>query len=285
MFHNSIPITKKWFIVGNCIWTSMNRKISIITSLYNISLADFQECYVSVVRDNYFEHCEWIIVDDGFNMLDLINFLSDCPKVTLIRNEENLGLTKSLNRALDLAQGEIIVRIDHDDYFIKDRLQKIYFFFQENQSFVLRCSGYNEQCGKFFRTVSEPTRRLYFRDFIWRNPVLHSSVAFRSQINGVKTYYNPSYRYSQDFDLWLRLLQVGNLQLVSDVEVTRNVLQNGISMSNLQSQIKTATLCRIQYLNSSKKIYLLPLLFLSAMYFFVANKYGSLKLRLMTVFI
>ena len=245
----------------------MKIKISIITSLYSVKFIYFEKTYNSVINDSYFHFCEWIIIDDTLNDINLLNFLQKNDRVVILKNNENIGLTKSLNNALDIARGEVIVRVDHDDYFLINRLEKISNFFNENKRAVLRCSGYKVEINGKIKLYSGVTRELKLKDFIFTNPVLHSSVAFRKVINGVSVSYNSNLKYSQDFDLWMHLLGVNGLFYISDMEVYRTVLSNGISLSNrafLQSF--TGLKIRFHFFLKHKKIYLLPLAIFAYVY-------------------
>ena len=46
------------------------------------------------------------------------------PKIKLIRNQENMGLNFTLNRCLEVAQGEFIARMDGDDLCAPERFEK-----------------------------------------------------------------------------------------------------------------------------------------------------------------
>ncbi|MCA3631016.1 MAG: glycosyltransferase family 2 protein, partial [Methylobacterium sp.] len=56
-------------------------------------------------------------------------FASD-PRFVLVRNSRNLGLPRTLNRAIAAARGEIIVRNDDDDPPVSDRLAKTLAYFE-----------------------------------------------------------------------------------------------------------------------------------------------------------
>lgn len=53
----------------------------------------------------------------------LANTLAATTELKILRNEKNQGIINSLNRGIDLAQGEFIARMDSDDIAMKDRLE------------------------------------------------------------------------------------------------------------------------------------------------------------------
>ena len=53
-------------------------------------------------------------------------------EITILHNEENLGLPGSLNRAIKVAKGKFIVRVDADDYVSSDYLYILQRFLEAN---------------------------------------------------------------------------------------------------------------------------------------------------------
>jgi glycosyltransferase involved in cell wall biosynthesis len=66
---------------------------------------------------------EFIIVDDGSTdgSFDLLQGFSD-PRVTVLRNDRNRGLSAALNRGLGAAKAPVIARMDADDVSLEGRL-------------------------------------------------------------------------------------------------------------------------------------------------------------------
>ena len=58
------------------------------------------------------------------NSFDILNsFQLDNNNVKIYKNSQNLGLTKSLNKLVDMCNGDIIVRHDIDDYSVEKRIE------------------------------------------------------------------------------------------------------------------------------------------------------------------
>ena len=66
------------------------------------------------------------------------------PRVRLIRNEETLGLTRSLNIGLAAARGELIARQDADDVSHPRRLTRQLRLLEQHRDVVLVGSRYRE---------------------------------------------------------------------------------------------------------------------------------------------
>jgi glycosyltransferase involved in cell wall biosynthesis len=72
-----------------------------------------------------FRDFELLVVDDASSDGSPAT-LAACgdPRLRVVRNEENLGLTRSLNRGLSLIESEYVARLDADDLSFPDRLER-----------------------------------------------------------------------------------------------------------------------------------------------------------------
>ena len=72
---------------------------------------------------------EWLIIDDGStdNTESLVKGWITSEKSFPIRyyKQKNGGKCRAINRALDLAQGELFFTVDSDDYLTDDAIKKI----------------------------------------------------------------------------------------------------------------------------------------------------------------
>lgn len=103
-------------------------KITVFTPTYNRAYI-IGNLYRSLQRQTY-NNFEWLIVDDGSsdNTEELVQqWLADHNSF-LIRYYKQLngGKCRAINRALDLAKGELFFTVDSDDYLTDDALEKIY---------------------------------------------------------------------------------------------------------------------------------------------------------------
>ena len=78
----------------------------------------------SVLSQTYVNF-ELIIVDDFSqdNTKEIVRSFSDL-RIKLIENTKNLGISKSLNKAIKLLKGDYIARMDADDICFPKRLEK-----------------------------------------------------------------------------------------------------------------------------------------------------------------
>lgn len=157
---------------------------------------------------------EFLIVDDGSTdrTAEILRSYDD-PRIRLITNPDNLGLTRSLNIGLAAARGRFIARMDADDIALPDRLARQLAYFEAHPAVVLVGSGH-ARLDDDARTRAWATRALRPIEFRWLSffwpPILHPSAMFRADLihrRGLR--YDESMTTSQDYDLWTRMLAHG----------------------------------------------------------------------------
>lgn len=99
--------------------------VTVLMPTYNEPLHVLEEAVCSILNQT-FQDFEFIIINDNPSRLDLIEALSNFekldPRVSIMPNEVNLGLARSLNRGIGLARGDYICRMDADDISESSRI-------------------------------------------------------------------------------------------------------------------------------------------------------------------
>jgi len=171
--------------------------ISVIMSVYKPNQKHLDEAINSILNQTY-KDFEFIIINDGGEFT-----LPDDQRIRVINNEKNIGLTKSLNFALDIAQGEYIARMDADDISYPKRLEEQVKFLDEHPDYILvgTWAEIIDEQGNVKREVKHPCENdVIQRELIKYNPFFHSSIMFRRGLR-----YNENFRYAQDYELYFRL--------------------------------------------------------------------------------
>lgn len=99
-------------------------KISVIVSVYNTEKY-LEKCLDSVINQTY-QNLEIILVDDcskDKSLKIMEKYANKDKRIVIIKNEQNLGLANSRNKALDVATGDYVGFIDSDDYIYEDYYQ------------------------------------------------------------------------------------------------------------------------------------------------------------------
>ena len=164
-----------------------------------------KESILSLLNQTYKE-TEVIIINDGnyeevIKIVDLFN----SPKIFLFNYPKN-GRGKSLNIGIRKAKGELISILDSDDIAHPNRLEiQINFYFKGYQTiFTKFTTDYNLFLSLKLKN-SLNFDLLKNRQFIFRNPVCHSSLLINKKL--LKNYlYDESRKNLFDYDLWINLL-------------------------------------------------------------------------------
>lgn len=112
----------------------MLARLSFIMSVYNTRNLDWLDSLESICVQSFGDF-EIIICDDGSNgeTQDRITAWNQRdPRIRIIRNETNRGLGYSLNRCLEAAAGEYVIRQDDDDVSSPERAERQVAFMQGN---------------------------------------------------------------------------------------------------------------------------------------------------------
>ncbi len=105
----------------------MPPKVSVLTPCYGNRTAYLPQRIESILNQTC-QDFEWILVDDGCVEASraILKKLEGNPKVkTIIHHPKSLGVSRSYNEALALAEGEFILRAEDDDYCEPSLIEKL----------------------------------------------------------------------------------------------------------------------------------------------------------------
>lgn len=198
--------------------SKLRMDISVITLTYNNhnQLENTIKSYYSQLIDDSIS-IEYLIVDDGSSSFD-INYIhgliskykKNTCEANLILNSVNLGTVASLNNAIKIAEGEIIILLSADDEFYDENsVMNIYHAFKKEEVNILI-----SQAQKFDRATNKsleffpPVKHKYlFRDGKQRE-LLNHILSKGNILSGAATSYRKSFIISNGmFDEKYRLLE------------------------------------------------------------------------------
>ena len=185
--------------------------VTVLMSVFNGE--DFLGQAIDGILGQSFGEFQFLIVDDGSRDTTpaiLADYAKRDPRITLILNEKNAGLTVSLNRGLARATGRFLARQDADDVALPNRLAKQVAFFRSHPGVGLlggHCL-YVDGDGKGLGDGKAPCTDTEIRwQSLFINPFFHTTVMFRREIvGGDLVRYDESLANSQDYELWVRML-------------------------------------------------------------------------------
>lgn len=187
-------------------------KISVIMSVYN-GEAYLAEAIESVLGQSFTDF-ELIVINDCSSDRTgelLAHYASQDARVKVHTNEVNLRLPSSLNKAISLAQGKYIARMDADDICLPDRLEKQYAFMEAHPDvalsscrFITLKNGVFSSGGCGGKTDHESIKAL----LLVTNPILHPGIIAKAEVIRALG-YDKSFTCTEDMELWSRFVMSG----------------------------------------------------------------------------
>lgn len=223
----------------------MTHKLSVVMAAYN------DEAYVgaaieSVLGQTYTDF-DYIIVNDGSTdgTLEILeNYAAQDKRIKLI-SRENGGTTKATITGMNAAQGEYVARMDADDLCVSNRFERQVETLDQRPDCVAVTSHFEHfhDDGRI-KMVSDdigPEELLGLYNGFANRIGGHGQVMFRRDAYLEAGGYDPHFRYSQDYDLWCRLLHLGRFAIIEDVLYRWRVGYGSTTDKNKERQLRCAT--------------------------------------------
>jgi glycosyltransferase involved in cell wall biosynthesis len=177
----------------------MNPKISVVMSVYE-GETYLREAIESILNQT-FKDFEFIIINDGSTdqSWSIIHEYAEKDQRIVPVIQDNIGLTKSLNKGISMAEGEYIARMDADDMSLPIRF--------ETQLPWLEEKGYDLCCSRTW--LIEENRvspgLTYYLPRKWllnfRNPFIHGTYLMKKTALDGLGGYDEEFLYGQDYKL------------------------------------------------------------------------------------
>lgn len=207
---------------------------------YNTPLRYLKKAVDSILKQTY-ENFEFIIVDDCSTdeSYTFLRSLKD-PRIHLVRNEENKGVTASLNVGFRLAKGIYIARMDSDDVSYPTRFERQIAFMRENPD-VIVCGTFAEEIGDshFKRCRQIPGQKLYQCGVLFGNVygLIHPTALFRAdELKKNDIIYDENIKTAQDYAMWATCCRYGRIANIEEILFQYRIHKNQISSAKKKSQ-------------------------------------------------
>lgn len=185
-------------------------EISVIMSVSQEKPSYLKEALESILRQTY-TNFEFLIVDDGApkEIAEILeHYAALDTRILILKNTINKGLTKSLNIAIQQAQGNYIARMDSDDVSLPQRLEKQLLYIQEKKIDLLGtgCLLINAE-GTQVQDQPGKNPHLQKQSLLKGNFFIHSSLFGTKAV--FCELYNEAFLRAQDYEFLLRVLAKG----------------------------------------------------------------------------
>ncbi len=228
----------------------MSELVSVVITAYN-SEKFLPEALDSVLNQTY-QNFEMILVNDGSKdrTLEILKEYQQKDSRIVIDDHENMGISKSANRALRLAKGNIVIRMDSDDVMMPNRIEEQVKFLQENPAVTMvscdaefineRGETIGQQRMPGYDKVEDTYEALKADKLI---ACAHTGfAAYREKMLEVGG-YNEKLKCVVDLDLFTRMVEKGNVLIIIRKNLMRyrmhgtSVMASGMKSMLLQNTI------------------------------------------------
>lgn len=213
--------------------------ITVIMSSFNTPQDLLNQSLESILNQT-FNSFEVLLINDGGEEIKLPEKLQD-QRIKIINFKKQKGLASRLNYAIKESRGKYLARMDTDDYALPRRFEEQVKYLEKHHD-VSMCYTAMRRFGtkslspsysNITRTKTADIKSLLF----YINIVVHPSVMIRkSFLTDNNLSYNEDFIYSQDFELWNRIVKKGKIAVIPKVLQLYRIHNGQISTSKKDIQ-------------------------------------------------
>ena len=184
--------------------------LSVVVPVYRPSLWYLRECVQSVL-DQAYQSWELCLCDDGSEDPELSRAMRDFAagdqRITVVKMDQNGGISRATNEALTCATGDFIVLLDHDDVLESDALAEIAAVAMAVPDVDVIYSDEDklDEVGRPFMPHFKPD---WDPDLILSYPYLGHVTVVRHELMRQIGGFRSEFDGSQDFDVMLRATEL-----------------------------------------------------------------------------
>ena len=179
---------------------------SVVMPTYN-SDPEHLRAAIDSVRDQLYPHWELCIADDASSIAEVRQLLDEVavdPRIKIVFRETNGHIAVASNSALDLATGDYIALLDHDDVLTTDALywMALEVIAHPDAAIIYSDEDKIDEVGRVFQPYFKPDWSPEL--VLSQNYVNHLGVYRRDEVEAVGR-FRDAFKGSQDYDLLLRI--------------------------------------------------------------------------------
>jgi glycosyltransferase involved in cell wall biosynthesis len=195
--------------------------ISVVMSIYSEKVEWIRESVDSILNQT-FSDFEFIIINDNpsrtENSILLEEYRKKDTRIVILTNEQNLGLTKSLNKGIKTAKGKYIARMDADDISLPARFEKQVQVMENNPDIIV-CGGRIKMFGrKIIHPFTAPEKSQNIKNLLIKKSCISHpcSIIRKNTLLNNHILYDENYTYAQDYKLWIDLCDIGDFYNIQE---------------------------------------------------------------------
>lgn len=210
--------------------------ISVIIPIYNGDKY-IKRTLDSVLNQSY-KDFEIIVVDDKSvdGSLELIeNMAREYKKITVIRNRINSGFCVSANMGIEEAKGEFLIVLGQDDILEFNHMEQMIQKFDDAKVVGVYCDSHLiDSDGRYMnKDLIVKKNELTTRDFVKNNVMPSCGLLLKKDAVVAAGGYieREEYPHYGEWDLWIRLLEIGRMVKCSNVKSNYRRHNNNLTNS------------------------------------------------------
>lgn len=211
----------------------MYPEISVIMPVHNVEKYIFGA--VQSILNQSFENFELIIIDDAStdNTYNIINQFQD-KRIIKLRNQSNKGIAVTLNKCLQFAHGEFIIRMDGDDISKPERFEKQLYYMKSNPELIISGTHIEliDSDGKPFKMQRKRigNEEIKIGLFFGHTSLAHPSIIMRKQLlDSHYLRYDSAFQYAEDLDLYCRSSQYASMDNLDESLIQYRIHDESVS--------------------------------------------------------
>ena len=214
--------------------------LSIVTPCLNAA-ETLPEALASVPADDAIEH----VVVDGGSTDGTVELLRAAALRVTFTSEPDRGLSDAMNKGVRRAQGEWIGWLNADDYYLPGGLERVRRTIESNPQatwLTAPCLIVDGQGREIRRGVTRYKRffldRYSRRSLLVQNYVAAPSTFVRRDALIAAGGFDERFRYSMDYDLWLRLAERADPIVLKEPTTAFRMAGQSLSMTGFERQFE-----------------------------------------------
>ena len=218
----------------------MDELVSVLMSTYNETEEELSYSIKSVLFQSHYK-IEFIIVNDNPNNGVIDKVLDEIrdDRIIYLKNDKNIGLVASLNKALKYAKGSYIARMDADDISDKDRIKKQLKYIQKSRYDLIGCAiNYIDESGEPIgkKAIFPEDNEQIIKLNKWKTCMAHPTFFARRVVFDTLSGYR-NIAFCEDYDFICRCIASGfKLGNTSEVLLKYRIRNNSITQKNIIEQ-------------------------------------------------
>ncbi len=232
---------------------NLTPRVSVVMPVYNGE--KYIQDAINSILNQTFADFELLIIDDGSTdgSVSVVKSYQD-PRIKLIKNKRNLGLSETRNRGIKESQSEYIAWLDCDDISTPTRLEKQVNFLENNLEIGL-CGTWIRKFGDKNIEVRYPLEHDLLRSLLFfKNPIATSSVLVRRNIiQNNNLFFNSAFDPAEDYHFWERLSRNTKIANIPEFLTLHRIHHEQVSRANggklsSENAIRRINIMQLEYL-------------------------------------